>query len=205
MTSVPKRWDLTMKIDPMTIVYPGDPAFKMDTIADINKDGSSFKLCHFSMGNHTGTHIDYPRHVLSDGKTSEAYTIDDHIKNGYVIEVPRNMQTISLDFVSGYDNLSDKIVFFKTRNSEASKHAPYTENFVSLEPDAAKYLVEKGVAIVGIDYISVDSELAHDLPTHNTLLKKGVLIVENLELKQIPAGEYKSKRSANSIYHSNLK
>ena len=187
----PKRWDLTMKIDPKTIVYPGDPTFKIDTIAEVGAEGSTFKLCQLSMGNHTGTHIDYPRHVITDGKTSESYTIDDHIKNGLVIEVPRNFGAINREFVSRYHDLNNKIVFFKTRNSELSKHEPYTENFVYIEPEAAQYLVEQGVVIVGIDYISVDSESAHDLPTHNELLKKGVLIVENLEMTNVPAGEYK--------------
>tara|TARA_R110000868_G_scaffold8205_3_gene42433 strand:+ start:22949 stop:23770 length:822 start_codon:yes stop_codon:yes gene_type:complete len=187
----PKRYDLTAKIDANTIVYPGDPPFEAETVAEVGAEDSHFKLCKLSFSNHMGTHIDYPRHVLSDGATSEAYTINDHIKNGVIIEVPNELRSINRDFVSQYPNLHDQIVMFKTANSQLSKHEAYTSDYVYIEPDAAEYLVEQEVAMVGIDYISVDPDTAHDLPTHNMLLSNGVLIVENLELKAVPAGDYK--------------
>jgi arylformamidase len=184
------KYDLTAKIDPSLVVYPGDPTFKMEPITEIGVDHCSFKLCQLSFGNHTGTHIDFPRHTISGGQTSDDYSLDDLMGNGIVIEVPETFGAVNHEFVSQHPDLRDKIIFFKTRNSQLSKHQPYHTNYVYIEPEAAQYLVEQGVKIVGIDYISVDPETAHTLPAHNTLLSKGVLIVENLELRDIPAGNY---------------
>lgn len=179
--------DLSAKITEAITVYPGDPSYRMEKVVCL-ETGSPFNLCHMHLCNHVGTHIDFPAHVLSDGKTSSDYPIDHLIGSGLIIKVPDSSRSITRDFVAQQTILRSDIVFFKTSNSKISKQTRFTEEYVYVEPDAAEELLRKGVRIVGVDYISVDRYDAEDLPVHKTLLSNEVLIVEGLELENVPIG-----------------
>lgn len=184
----PRFYDLTAEITSKTVVYPGDPSFSSESIASIKK-GEAFNLCLMSLGNHTGTHIDFPAHVKEKGKTSSDYSIDQLIGSGLIIEVPEDHDVVTKKFIKEQTHIENNdFVFFKTKNSEISKQAPFTDHYVYIEPGAAEELIRNGVKIVGIDYISVDSAQASDLPVHHSLLSNDVLIVEGLELKSAPIG-----------------
>ena len=142
------------------------------------------------LGNHAGTHIDFPAHTIKNHKTSSDFPIEFLIGPGIIIQVPSTEKSVTKEFVAKQPIMSSDIVFFKTSNSKISKHAPFTEKYIYIEPDAAKELLQKGVKIVGIDYISVDRYDDESLTVHNTLLSKEVLIVEGLELSEIPEGRY---------------
>jgi arylformamidase len=80
-----KKWyDLTAVISEKSIVYPGDPAFRCDDVYSLNS-GSQFHLCQMHLGNHIGTHIDFPAHVIKDGKTSSDYVIENLIGSGLIL------------------------------------------------------------------------------------------------------------------------
>ncbi|KTD35040.1 metal-dependent hydrolase [Legionella nautarum] len=181
-------YDLTAPITSKTVVYPGDPCFSTEDVLSL-ESGSQFHLCHMHLGNHTGTHIDYPAHVIQGGKTSTDFPLQALIGSGLIIEVPDKEMSITKTFIKSQDSISQNdFVLFKTANSKISKQAKFTEKYVYIEPDAAEVLIEKGVKIVGIDYISVDSYEAENLPVHHSLLSRDILIVEGLELKGAPLG-----------------
>lgn len=184
-----RYYDLSTKIANDLVVFPGDPAYSNEVVCSLEK-GDSFNLCHMHLGNHAGTHIDFPAHTIKNHKTSSDFPIEFLIGPGIIIQVPSTEKSITKDFVAKQSIMKSDIVFFKTSNSTISKHAPFTEKYVYIEPDAAKELLEKGVKIVGIDYISVDAYDDANLTVHNTLLSKEVLIVEGLELSDIPEGRY---------------
>jgi arylformamidase len=141
------------------------------------------------LGNHTGTHIDFPAHVIHGGKTSSDFPVHSLIGPGLIIEVPDQEKSITKAFVKSQTSISpNDFVFFKTANSKISKQAAFTEKYVYIEPDAAEELMLMGVKIVGIDYISVDSYEAENLPVHHTFLSNDILIVEGLELNDVPIG-----------------
>jgi len=178
----PEYFDLTSEITEHTPVFPGDPPFMREQISAISPDEQgSFNLYHLHMGNHTGTHIDFPAHVLAEGKTSSDYQLNELIGDGCVIEVPDDISTISSDFVANNPIQKGDFIFFKTKTEKSSK-------FVHLDISAAEMLVEKGVRIVGIDQMSVDATGAEDLPVHRYLLGHDVLIVEGLKLSGVEAG-----------------
>lgn len=188
-------FDLTAPITPNTLLFPGDPTFEAAPCCSIKEHG--YHLSRISMGNHTGTHIDFPAHVIEGGKTSSDYDINDLIGNGLIIQLPHEAHAIDEKLVADkkeeileISRTQNAFVFFKTRNSSLPKTGEPVNNHVYIEPDAAKALLEMNVKVVGIDYISVDRLDAHDLPVHKILLSKGVLIVENLHLSDIPAGRY---------------
>lgn len=186
---IPEHHDLTAPITEQTVVFPGDPEYKSEDICKL--DTSQFKLCHLHFGNHTGTHIDFPAHVIEGGKTSSDYSINDLIGNGIIIEVPNTEKSITKDFISKQSILAKDFVFFKTSNSSLSKQGKFTDKYVYIEPEAAQELLKKDVRIVGVDYISVDQYSAEELPVHKSLLSNNVLIVEGLELNNAPIGRCK--------------
>lgn len=192
-------YDLTAPITSNTVVYPGDPRFSTEDVVSL-KSGSQFHLCHMHLGNHTGTHVDFPAHVINGGKTSSDFPIQDLIGSGLIIEVPDKEKSITKEFVKSQESISQNdFVFFKTANSKISKQAAFTEKYVYFEPDAAEELMLKGVKIVGIDYISVDSYEAENLPVHHIFLSKDILIVEGLELNEVPLGRCKIYIMPNKI------
>lgn len=183
-------YDLTAKIGEEIVVFPGDPQYKIDHVQSLDT-GSQFHLSEIRLGNHTGTHIDFPAHVIKGGKTSNDFPIDSLIGSGIIIEVPQHEVSITGDFVRKQSILANDFVFFKTSNSNISKQEKFTEKYVYIEPEAAKELLNKNVKVVGIDYISVDKYEAETLPVHKSLLSNDVLIVEGLELNSVPIGRCK--------------
>lgn len=182
-------YDLTAQISSDLVVFPGDPQYSTEAICSLG-DEHKFNLCQMHLGNHTGTHVDFPAHTIEGGKTSSDFPLEYLTGPGVIIKVPEEAESVTRDFVSRQSIMASDIVFFKTANSKKSKHDAFTDKYVYIEPDAAAELFEKGVKVVGIDYISVDRYEDEDLSTHNTLLSKDVLIVEGLELGEIPEGRY---------------
>ena len=85
-------------------------------------------------------------------------------------------------------------LLFKTRNSArwADPTAPFTRDFSSINASGAKWCVDRGVKLVGIDYLSIEPQGPEKAgyPVHNTLLRAGVVIVETLDLRAVEPGEY---------------
>ena len=185
-----KYYDLTANLSEKIVVFPGDPAYKTEDICSLER-GSQYHLCHMHFGNHTGTHIDFPAHVIKGGKTSSDFSVEELIGSGLIIEVPETAKSITRAFVLEQAILSNDFVFFKTANSKLSKQDKFVAEYVYIESEAAEELINKGVKIVGIDYISVDKYEAEDLPIHKSLLSKDILIVEGLELNNSPIGRCK--------------
>lgn len=185
-----KYYDLTAKISEKTIVFPGDPKYQSEDVCSLDK-GSQYHLRHMHFGNHTGTHVDYPSHIEEGGKTSSDFPIESLIGSGLIIEVPDHEKSITKSFIAKQPISSNDFVFFKTSNSKLSKQGEFNDKYVYIEPEAAEELLRKEVKVVGIDYISVDQYEAENLPVHKSLLLKDVLIVEGLELNDVPMGRCK--------------
>lgn len=184
-------YDFTLPLTPKTLVFPGDPVFKAEMLRSVDK-GSSYSLCHLHFGNHAGTHIDFPAHVIKGGKTSSNYSVEDLVGEGIVIEVPENKDGslgITKDFISKQMIQPKDIVFFKTQNSLLSE-TTISEKSVYLTKEGAEELIAKKIKIVGIDYLSIDNLIEEKLPVHNKLLKNDILIVENLNLKDVPSRRF---------------
>ena len=181
-----KYYDLTAKISEKIVTFPGDPEYTSEDVRSLVR-GSQYHLCRMHLGNHTGTHIDFPSHVIQGGKTSTDFSIETLIGSGLIIEVPDSEKSITRSFVTEQAILPNDFIFFKTANSRLSKQGKFNDKYVYIESEAAEELVRKGAKVVGIDYLSVDRYEAEDLPVHKLLLSNDVLIVEGLELDHVPA------------------
>lgn len=182
-------YDVTVPLRNDLPTYPGDPGIRItDWMSLDNGDSANVSTLHF--GAHTGTHIDAPAHFIPGARRLEALSLDVLIGEVEVIEVPESLMSIDAEFVT--EHCKTERVLFKTRNSSfwTDDQTEFREDFTYLELDAAKKLVELGVKLVGIDYLSIEQFGNKDHETHLALLTHEVIIVEGLNLSEVAAGKY---------------
>ncbi len=188
---MPKIIDISVPLSPNLPVWSGDGKMKITKVADMKK-GDYANVSHLQMGSHTGTHIDAPLHFVANGKTTEEIPLEKLIGSCYVLDC-RGLTSISADDLEKLKVPFDtKKLLFKTDNSKLwdnPEHEFYLD-FCALTNDAAQWIVDRGIELVGIDYLSI--QLYHDpMDTHVTLLSNEVVIVENLDLRFVAPGDYK--------------
>lgn len=140
---------------------------------------------------HVGTHIDAPLHFVQDGKGIDQLNLNDLIGPALVVDL-LDQNIISKQLLEDLV-LPDGIrrILFHTRNSELWEKEPhrFVRAYVGLTPDAAQWIVDNGIRLVGIDYLSIQC-YDSDPDTHKILLNSGVIIVEGLNLADVPSGLY---------------
>lgn len=186
-----RTYDITLTISPDLIVWPDDPPVELDRISSI-ANGDEANVTRIQMAVHTGTHIDAPCHFIDGAGTVEDISIDLLTGRAYVLHVDDNVDLITKDLL---ENSSipprTKRVLFRTRNSKHwnSSHSKFDESYVGLDAEGAAYLIQRGVKLVGVDYLSV-APYSDTSPTHETLLGAGIVIVEGLDLSEVSQGRY---------------
>lgn len=183
-----KFYDLTLELKEDIIVYPGDPNFEIDNVCSISL-GDSYNISSISMGTHTGTHIDAPRHFYNESGTIDEISMDKLIGEVKVFDMG-SLKEISKQHIEDFNIEEGDKIFFKTNNSKLLKNNIYSEDFVSLTKDAAEYLADKKVPTVGIDYLSIEKSNSEFNDVHLLLLKKDVVIVEGINLSDVEEGIY---------------
>ncbi len=184
-------FDISLTITEDLPTWPGDPGIKLEKTSQI-KEGEMANLTHISTSVHVGTHVDAPDHFLGNGETVEKIPLDLLVGPALVVELSSN-QTISADDLrSAGITGKDQRLLLKTRNSRiwAEGLREFQEDFIALDVGAASYLVECGLKVVGVDYLSV-APFTDPEPTHRILLEAGVLIIEGLDLSGIKPGPYR--------------
>ncbi len=183
--------DATFTIEAHTAVWPGDPAPRWKVLASV-ENGDAATTRAISMSLHTGTHVDAPAHVLPQGHSVAQLSLTTLVGAATLIEVPFEHSKITREFLQTCAIAPGDRLLFKTRNSRLwqEKGLHFTPDYVAFTPDAAAYLVEQGVILVGIDGFSVDPYAKKNLPAHHQLLQNNVVIIELMNLIHIPAGHY---------------
>lgn len=183
-------YDISLTISPSLPVWPGDPNVLLERVAKI-EDGANANVSRITMGVHTGTHIDAPFHFLPDGKTVESLQINLLTGRAYVLHLPEADVITAAVLESAQIPPRTRRVLLKTRNSDlwTRKVPGFQTDFVGLSADGAEYLVNRGVKLIGVDYLSV-APYKKSRPTHEVLLKAGVVIVEGLDLSNVSQGRY---------------
>ena len=183
-----KIYDVTVPLSKDIVIYPGDPHVKIERRTTINKNEAKANLSRISFGSHTGTHIDAPFHFIEDGVTVDKLPLELLIGRARVVEVTAPL--IDEAVLDEFDFTADARVLFKTRNSYLWNKKSFVEEFVYITPGAARLLVNEGIKVVGIDYLSVEKFGVEDFQTHHTLLAAGTMIIEGLDLREIEPGNY---------------
>lgn len=179
-------FDVSVTLSEETVVYPGDPKVLLRKLKNIKEDGVA--VSEIRMGLHSGTHIDAPAHYLHRGKSVEE--LSTIVGPAKVCDLSKVKETITASDLGAFDITRGDIILFKTRNSSLWKRKKFSKDYVSLSFEAAKYLVRKKVAAVGIDYLSIEAFDSSDSCVHKTLLAAKIPIIEGLDLGKITPGAY---------------
>lgn len=142
------------------------------------------------MNLHSGTHIDSPRHYLANGKFVHQIALEKFIGPALVVYFPK-VKTIDVKNLKEIELNGIKRILFKTDNSKDWKKRKnkFKKDFVGLTPDAAVWLIEKGIELVGTDYLGV-GQYEYKEKVHQILLQKDIVIIEGLNLVNADAREY---------------
>lgn len=184
-------YDISLSISPNLPTWPGDPGLKLEQYASMDK-GEHYNATQISSSVHLGTHVDAPRHFLNDGDTVEQLALEVLTGPCYVTQLPDGIEAITAEVLDRTEITSEmKRVLFGTSNSHywAKGESRFQTDFVAITEDGAEWLVERGIQLVGVDYLSV-APYEESIPTHTVLLKAGVVIVEGLNLANIMRGFY---------------
>jgi arylformamidase len=140
---------------------------------------------------HIGTHIDAPLHFIKNGNSVEKISLDTLIGPAFVVYIPQ-VETITAEILSALTLPSGtKRLLLRTENSVLWEKGitNFSPGYVALNIDAAKWIVEQGIRLIGIDYLSIQSYNGNH-ETHRILLGAGVIIVEGLNLTNVEPGKY---------------
>jgi len=182
--------DVTVPITNSMPVWPGDPQVRLSPKSHLSRDKShTVKLTAIEMGSHTGTHVDAPYHFVEGGKRLHEIPLEQLTGKATVLEIA-GVRSIGLGNLEHLKWDGIERVLFKTHNSKHWQDGKFYEEFIYLEPDGAEFLVQRGIQLVGIDYLSIDKFKSEKHPTHFALLTRDIVILEGLNLSKVPAGEY---------------
>ena len=184
-------YDISLTISPSLPVWPGDPPVKMP-LTESMETGAEYNLTRLDISAHTGTHVDAPHHFLNDGRTVESLALDVLTGPCYVVQLPDDVDEISAEVLERIPLAAGTTrILFGTRNSKfwAQGETRFQEDFVAISEDGAEWLVERGIKLVGVDYLSV-APYSDSVPTHRVLLQAGIIALEGLNLAQVPRGFY---------------
>ena len=183
--------DISVPVSPGLPVWPGDSPVVLERYQSLS-EGDDCNASRICCSVHTGTHVDAPGHFIDKASTVEDLSLDTLIGPAIVIEVPV-VGAIEPDFLECVSLPHDTIrLLFKTRNSDLWRKPDHDfhSDFVALSPQAANWIVEREIRLVGVDYLSVQMFADPEPLTHRTLLNAGVVVVEGLDLQNAHPGLY---------------
>lgn len=177
--------DVTVPIRDGMPVYTDNPGVHLERARSI-ASGDEVNISRLDFGVHTGTHVDAPLHFIEGGAGAE--TIDPSILIGeaHVVDATALRDDIDADALASLDVPAGvERLIFKTPNSELWSLDEFTHDFIRFVESGARRLVEGGVRLVAIDYLSIG-----DAGAHNVFLGNGVVPLEGLDLREVEPGPY---------------
>ena len=182
-------YDISVPVRTGGLVYPGNPEIVIEPQQAIST-GAGANVSRVSFGSHTGTHVDAAKHFFDDGQTIDEIPPERLIGRAILIAVDESLLAVGARNLEQYDLGGHTRVLIRTRNSAFVHEPEFVRDYTYLAPDGAAYLLEHGVELVGVDYLSIEQFHSGHHRTHRTLLEKGVVIVEGLALSEPPPGTY---------------
>lgn len=185
---MPPPWiDISVPLRPGMVHWPGDPEVVIERVSDLAR-GDVATVSRIDMSAHTGTHVDAPAHFLPGGAGVDALPIDAVVGRARVIEIVGRAAITARELRRHRIRRGERLLF-KTRNSKRCwRTDTFVKEFVHLRADAARYLAERRVRAVGVDYLSIGAFDGDGVETHRLLLAAGVWIIEGLDLSRIAPG-----------------
>ena len=184
--------DVSLGIGPDMLTWPGDPPVEIDP-AKRRAKGDSSNVSELRLGTHTGTHVDPPFHFIEGAPTVETLDLDALVGPAIVADLRTAGPTITPADLDALNLPVDTTrLLFRTPNSAlwASKTIRFPDSYTALTPEGARWCVDRGIRLVGTDFLSIEQRGTPGHPTHVTLLKAGAIILEGLDLSRVDPGAY---------------
>lgn len=183
-------YDISLPISESLPIWPGDPPVHITQSSHLDR-GDESTVSRLDLGAHTGTHVDAPAHFVPGGAGVDSLDLDLLLGPALVVHA-LEAEALTADLLECLEiPPGTERVLFRTRNSDlwARGADEFSEDFVAITEDGARWLIARGVRLVGVDYLSVAP--FHDpVPTHQLLLRAGLIALEGLDLGQVAPGIY---------------
>ena len=183
-----KLIDVTVPLDANLPTYPGNVPFSLEPTRQISR-GASSNLSSLRLSAHAGTHVDAPRHFFDGAPGTDALPLEMLLGRARVIEIT-SRKGIGPEDLSRVDLSEDVRLLIKTYNSRFWGSPDFHGDYVGLTEAGARHLVEHGIKVVGVDYLSVEEFKKPGAPAHHVLLGAGTVVIEGLNLRDVDPGIY---------------
>jgi arylformamidase len=183
-----KLIDISVPLDEKLASYPGNTPFSIEPIKRIAR-GDSSNVSTLHMSAHSGTHLDAPRHFFDTAPGTEGLSLEMLVGRTRVLELATR-KAVTADDLAAFDLSEDVRLLLKTSNSRLWGSQEFHSEYVGLTESAARHLVDHGVKLVGVDYLSVEVFHTPGAPAHHVLLGAGTVVIEGLNLRDVDPGVY---------------
>jgi arylformamidase len=177
--------DISMEIRPDMVVYPGNPAPRIEQYKQAEDEGMNEST--LVLGSHTGTHVDARLHLESGGRSAAELPLESLYGPCVVLDLTGVGWEIRAEHLRGQEIPTGGIVLLKTENS-LKEYGRFREDYAHLGSDGAAHLVELGVRTIGVDYLSVEP-FQGGSQVHEILVR-AMTVFEGLYLKDVVPGRY---------------
>jgi arylformamidase len=188
---VPKLYDISIAIEPGMTQWPGD-----DPVAERPLSRTPDEVANVTqlvLTTHTGTHVDPPRHFVHGGATIDEVPLERWVGPCWVADLTGSGLEVEVAELesAGIPDGTERLIL-KTTNTLLWRSSPtaFVENYVGISLEAAEWVVEREIRLIGIDYLSIGGMQTTNVETHQLLLGNDVIIIEGLDLDAIEAGPY---------------
>ena len=178
--------DISVPIAPDMLTWSSHEGAGVETSESIHA-GGSVRVTKLRLSTHTGTHVDAPDHFLADGETVDKLSLDALIGRARVYDFT-GISEITADRLSAAGVGAVPRALLKTDNSAWIRKGPMPDLPAHITTDAAQYLVDNAIALLGTDGLTVDGP--NSAGAHLALLGAEVIIVETLDLSHVAPGDY---------------
>lgn len=186
MTNAPVI-DISTPLDEWTPAYPGDPVFTRTVTSTFDAEGAGYLLSSLAMSAHSGTHIDAPAHFLPKGMTIDQIPPRRWISSAVVVDTEGERRIGAARLARQEIRPGDSVLLRANADRAVDAHP---DDFAALDRDAAEWLVERRINLVGIDALSIEPYTDPAWPVHTILLGHDILILEGLRLRHVAPGRY---------------
>lgn len=178
--------DISLSLSEKTIIYPNNPSIEIKTFK--NPGGWSY-LSRIAFGSHTGTHIDGPAHVLAGGINIDELPLDLMIGPCRVLDMTTSKKSVTQEELVKKRIKKGERILLKTKNSSRGYERFYSD-YIFVASEAARYLSQRQIKLIGIDYLSIKQKGVKDNTPHTAFLAKKIPILEGINLVNVNEGAY---------------
>jgi len=182
--------DISVPLHNSQIVWPSDPPIHIERLRSLERDGANVSRLALSL--HSGTHVDPPLHFVAGGRASDQLDLQTLIGPADVVDlqsIPGHISAADLEAAVPGDCTR---LLLRTRNSLlwAAGVTHFHEDYVALTAEGAQWVIDRGLRLIGIDYLSIEPYKTPGHPIHRALLGAGIAVLETINLATVAPGRY---------------